>query len=232
MPHDPMMVLPGGSALTLFQQQRLVQQVGGGCRAVQARFLLFADLSCPMEEQDRVRLYALLDCPHEENNAPMFQEGDSLVIPRVGTISPWSTKATEILRNVGLVGVRRLERGIAYRFEGEEPSWRVGAEVKRWIHDRMTQDVLWDLESAHRLFTMPDPKPLGRVGIMAMGMGALLAANARLGLALSEDEMVYLVDAFTKLGRDPSDVELMMFAQANSEHCRHKIFNASWTIDG
>ncbi|MBF0131096.1 MAG: phosphoribosylformylglycinamidine synthase [Magnetococcales bacterium] len=227
-----MMVLPGGSALTLFQQQRLVQRVGGGCRAVRARFVLFADLSSPMEEKDRVRLHALLDSPHEENNAPMFQEGDYLVIPRVGTISPWSTKATEILRNVGFVGIRRLERGIIYRFAGEEPSWQVGTEVKRWIHDRMTQDVFSDLESAYKLFAMPDPKPLERVGIMAMGMGALLAANARLGLALSEDEMVYLVDAFTKLGRDPSDVELMMFAQANSEHCRHKIFNASWTIDG
>lgn len=232
MPHDPLMVLPGGSALTSFQQQRLVLKVGGGCRAVQARFILFADLPSPLEENDLVRLHALLESSPGANKAAMFKEGDFLVIPRVGTISPWSTKATEILHNVGLLGIRRLERGVVYRFEGAEPGWMAPLQVKRWIHDRMTQEVFSDLESARRLFTIPNPKSLERVGIGAMGMDALLAANGRLGLALSQDEMVYLVDAFIKLGRDPSDVELMMFAQANSEHCRHKIFNASWTIDG
>ncbi len=148
-----------------------------------------------------------------------------VVVPRLGTISPWSSKATDIARNCGLGGVRRIERGILFSVASKEKinRDRVGA----LLHDRMTESVLGTLDEADGLFRHVAPRPLDSVPLQQ-----LAEANTRLGLALSEDEIAYLRDAYRALGRDPTDAELTMFAQANSEHCRHKIFNASWIVDG
>ncbi len=146
-------------------------------------------------------------------------------MPRLGTISPWSSKATDIARNCGLAEVLRIERGLAYTLEIEGRAERDALAAP--LHDRMTETVLASLDDAEQLFRHVAPRPLERVA-----RGALREANQRLGLALSEDEIDYLRAAFDALGRDPTDAELTMFAQANSEHCRHKIFNADWIIDG
>src|SRR3990167_1084209 len=152
-------------------------------------------------------------------------------IPRFGTISPWSSKASDIARNCGLAKIQRIERGLAYYVTGEL-SASEAQQVAELLHDRMTQMVLDNLEGAAALFSHAQPKPLTAVDILGGGRAALEQANVELGLALAEDEIDYLVSSFNDLGRNPHDIELMMFAQANSEHCRHKIFNASWDIDG
>ncbi|MBM3353789.1 MAG: phosphoribosylformylglycinamidine synthase, partial [Betaproteobacteria bacterium] len=151
-----------------------------------------------------------------------------LVVPRLGTISPWSSKATDIARNCGLTQVLRIERGTAYRVDCAAPlSPPQRAAIAALLHDRMTEVVLSSPEEAAALFRHVAPRPLGHVA-----RAELVDANRRLGLALSEDEIAYLRAAYEALGRDPTDAELTMFAQANSEHCRHKIFNAEWIVDG
>ena len=150
-----------------------------------------------------------------------------LVVPRLGTISPWSTKATDIAQHCGLKGVERIERGVIYYLKGSME------KALPLLHDRMTESVLHDVEgAAERIFRHGAPEPLETVDVMKGGADALIEANREMGLALSPDEIDYLVENFRKLKRNPTDVELMMFAQANSEHCRHKIFNADWVIDG
>ena len=159
-----------------------------------------------------------------------------LVIPRLGTISPWSTKATDIARHCGLSGVQRIERGVAYYLNianGKPLSKADHAAVLPLLHDRMTESVLSALDdAAEKIFRHGAPQPLSGVDILQGGRKALTKANRAMGLALSTDEIDYLVENFLELKRNPTDVELMMFAQANSEHCRHKIFNADWVIDG
>ncbi len=156
-----------------------------------------------------------------------------LVVPRIGTISPWSSKATDIVKICGLDAIRRVERGIAYTFfsevELDPPALLL---VDSLIHDRMTETVLDDEQEAEQLFSVAQARPLGFIPLQENGVSAIEQANADLGLALTQDEIEYLADAFVQLQRDPTDVELMMFAQANSEHCRHKTFRASWTLDG
>jgi hypothetical protein len=152
-----------------------------------------------------------------------------LVVPRIGTISPWSSKATDVAHNCGLAKVRRIERGIWYTVAGDVSD---PAGLRAAIHDRMTESVLEREEDAVRLFRHADPQPLATVDVLGSGRAAIESANASLGLALAPDEIDYLVDNFRALGRNPTDVELMMFAQANSEHCRHKIFNADFIVDG
>jgi phosphoribosylformylglycinamidine synthase len=152
-------------------------------------------------------------------------------VPRIGTISPWSSKATDIAHHCGLDQVERIERGVAYWTD------RVLASGEKdllapLIHDRMTETVLESFDDAARLFEHIAPQPLATIDLVREGRAALERANRDLGLALSADEMAYLADHFERVGRNPTDVELMMFAQANSEHCRHKIFNAEWVIDG
>ncbi|MBL8473541.1 MAG: phosphoribosylformylglycinamidine synthase [Rhodocyclaceae bacterium] len=161
-----------------------------------------------------------------------------LVVPRLGTISPWSSKATDIARNCGFDWVARIERGIAFHVElGRgllgSPAWDADlrAAALPHLHDRMTESVLDSFDAAAALFQHVAPRPLREVDLLVGGRAALASANKDWGLALSEDEIDYLVEAFRKLERNPSDVELMMFAQANSEHCRHKIFNADFVID-
>jgi phosphoribosylformylglycinamidine synthase len=158
-----------------------------------------------------------------------------LVIPRIGTISPWASRATDIAKHCGLETVERIERGVAYYVTTSNGQTLTDAEkaaVKALIHDRMTETVISDFNDAARLLHKAEPTPLSTVDVLAGGKQALNIANAELGLALSPDEVDYLFENFTRIGRNPTDVELMMFAQANSEHCRHKIFNADWVIDG
>jgi len=158
-----------------------------------------------------------------------------LVIPRIGTISPWASRATDIAKNCGLLEVLRIERGVAYyvtTHNGQTLNETEKAALKAAIHDRMTETVANDLKDAEKLYHHSDPKPLNRIDILQGGKAALEAANNEMGLALSPDEVDYLLENYLKISSNPTDVELMMFAQANSEHCRHKIFNADWVIDG
>lgn len=160
----------------------------------------------------------------------------SLVVsPRSGTISPWSSKATDIAHNCKLDEVLRIERAVEYRFvvqPNAQMSPKFTQQLGAAVHDRMVEQVFLDRAGLEQLFTQQSPAPMQSVDILGEGRAALTQANSDLGLALADDEMDYLFSSFSELQRNPSDVELMMFAQANSEHCRHKIFNASWTIDG
>ncbi|MBF8998980.1 phosphoribosylformylglycinamidine synthase [Vibrio nitrifigilis] len=230
-----MRILRGSPALSEFRVQKLLET----CREqnlpvtdIYAEFMHFADLSTELNSQEIEKLEKLL------TYGPTIQEHESqgqllLVTPRPGTISPWSSKSTDIAHNCGLDAVLRLERGTAYYIQSEQPLTNEQVQaVKALIHDRMMEVVFTELEAAEALFSHAEPAPLTPVDILNGGRVALEEANVSLGLALAEDEIDYLVENFTKLGRNPNDIELMMFAQANSEHCRHKIFNADWTIDG
>ncbi|MDX1380451.1 MAG: phosphoribosylformylglycinamidine synthase, partial [Xanthomonadales bacterium] len=228
--------LLGEPALSDFRQRKLIRSICGrlGTAAppaaelgLDAQFLYFVESS---EAPGAAVLTALQDLLHGERVETLEPNGLLLVVPRLGTQSPWSTKATDIARRCGLETIERIERGIAYRVTGLGP----GAHdaIAPALHDRMTQSVLGRLDQAAALFTHLPPRPLVRVPLLEQGPDALRDANRELGLALSEDEIDYLARAFAAMGRNPSDAELMMFAQANSEHCRHKIFNAEWTVDG
>lgn len=215
--------LRGGPALSSFRIDKLLEQLRPlGCKQVEAGFRYFVELKAPLVSADLAFLAELLEAgAHEPESATV------LVVPRLGTVSPWSSKATDIARNCGLDAIARIERGIAYRLSGV-----AAAQALPYLHDRMTESVLFDEREAAQLFSHVAPRPLASVDLLGGGKAALERANAEWGLALSPDEIDYLVENFTRAGRNPTDVELMMFAQANSEHCRHKIFNASWVIDG
>ena len=227
----------GGNALTAFRAQQLlprIQAVAPGVHGIAARFLHWIDSSTALDAGSRKALQQLLTYgePYVEQ-APAAVS--LIVVPRIGTVSPWASKATDIARNCGLTeacGVRRIERGTQYFLLGATPTAEQLEAVAALLHDRMTESVLPSADAAERLFTHLAPAPLEQVDVLAGGRAALVQANADWGLALAEDEIDYLVEAFRGLGRNPTDVELMMFAQANSEHCRHKIFNAEFTIDG
>ncbi|GAD62235.1 phosphoribosylformylglycinamidine synthase [Aquipseudomonas alcaligenes] len=228
-----MLILRGTPALSAFRHGKLLSQLTAKVPAVTglyAEFAHFAEVTGVLDASEEQVLARLLkygpSVPVQEPSGQLF-----LVIPRFGTISPWSSKASDIARNCGLAKIERLERGIAYYVSGELSAADQQA-VAAVLHDRMTQLVLGALEEAAGLFSHAEPKPLTAVDVLGGGRAALAKANVELGLALAEDEIDYLVKSFVELGRNPHDVELMMFAQANSEHCRHKIFNASWDIDG
>jgi phosphoribosylformylglycinamidine synthase len=233
-----MLILRGSSALSSFKQDKLLAQfatLGIGVSSVQAQYVHFVDLQSELNEVDMSVLSQLLTYgPSTENidDSGYFV----LVTPRPGTISPWASKATDIAKNSGLSHIHRIERGIAYyiKFSDKTANFAVSdlAAIAEPLHDRMTQAVFTQLENAQQLFVQADAKPFSSVPILEEGKVALEQANKKLGLALADDEVDYLFDSFTKLGRNPNDIELYMFAQANSEHCRHKIFNADWTIDG
>lgn len=163
--------------------------------------------------------------------APQSNQLQVVVSPRFGTISPWASKATDIFNNCG-VSVRRLERVVVFTLTGENLPARLSVDAENILHDRMTQSLVYQLQDVSALFLDGQPARLTQIDILGGGKAALSEANKQYGFALSGDDIDYLVENFTKLGRNPTDVELMMFAQANSEHCRHKIFNAEWTIDG
>ncbi|PIE43117.1 MAG: phosphoribosylformylglycinamidine synthase [Gammaproteobacteria bacterium] len=224
----------GAPALSDFRKQKFLNQFQHNelsVSSIYAEFMHFVD-SDELTPEETSRLDKLLTYgPRfqvEELNGLLF-----LVVPRPGTISPWSSKATDIAHNCGLTKIRRLERGIAYYVRSDQKlTARVRESIASLLHDRMTETVFHTLAGAELLFDQQPPKAFSSVDILAGGRAALEHANTSMGLALAEDEIDYLVSSFQGLQRNPTDVELMMFAQANSEHCRHKIFNASWVIDG
>jgi phosphoribosylformylglycinamidine synthase len=232
-----MLTLRGAPALSDFRLTKLQRKLHGldaSIGTLAADYVHFAELSEELSEAHLQVFEQLLQYGPSnvqtggESTASLF-----LVVPRTGTISPWSSKATDIVHNCGLAQVQRVERGIAYSVElPDRANAELFQQVAAVLHDRMVEQVLNDVEQAHCLFRHESPRPLTAVDITAGGREALAQANMDLGLALAEDEIDYLVESFTELGRNPNDVELMMFAQANSEHCRHKIFNASWSVDG
>ncbi|MEC7804619.1 MAG: phosphoribosylformylglycinamidine synthase [Pseudomonadota bacterium] len=230
-----MLQLPGPPAFSVFRLDRLFAGLRGGpadITGLTARYIHFVDLERPLESNERSILEQLLDY------GPAMLELDELdkqflIVPRLGTISPWSSKATDIARICGLTVVRRIERGIRYTVAGNRAIDSVIlAEIAARLHDRMTETVLLGGTGNTELFRVQEPAPLKRIPLTGVGTAALTEANLRFGLALSADEIDYLADSYRSSGRDPTDAELMMFAQANSEHCRHKIFNADWIIDG
>ncbi|MBD3585375.1 phosphoribosylformylglycinamidine synthase [Salinimonas sp. HHU 13199] len=230
-----MLVLRGAPALSEFRQTKLIERLGQSgitINQVTAQFIHLVKTKTALSDSEQAVLDKLLT--YGPKNASSAAKGTLFfVTPRPGTISPWSSKATDIAHNCGLDAIERIERGCAYYIEHEgELSAAMRNDIAAQLHDRMTEYVYDDLEQAHVLFEHADGKSFESVDILGQGKGALEAANQRLGLALADDEIDYLFDSFTRLGRNPNDVELYMFAQANSEHCRHKIFNASWTIDG
>jgi phosphoribosylformylglycinamidine synthase len=230
-----MLQIPGAPALSFFRIAKLLDLLRAQEPAItglDSRFVHFVDVERPLTAAETGILERLLTYgPRIEQSSD--ESGDLvIVVPRAGTISPWSSKATDIAKVCGLTAVRRIERGLAYRIHGRQSLGRERLAVLAGaLFDRMTEMVLFEASAAEELFGHAQPRPLTRVSL-ASGRVALERANTELGLALSADEIDYLLASFRKLGRDPSDVELMMFAQANSEHCRHKIFNASWVIDG
>jgi len=228
-----MLQLRGAPALSSFRRQKLLAELQAQVPAVTGlygEFMHFADISATLSGADSQVLEAILQYgPSVQAEAPQGQL--ILVVPRPGTISPWSSKATDIAHNCGLNSVLRLERGVAYYLSGSLSSEQL-AQCATLLHDRMVESVLTDLAQAEALFRHDQPAPMTQVDVLGGGRAALAQANVELGLALAEDEIDYLVASFNDLQRNPTDVELMMFAQANSEHCRHKIFNADWVVDG
>ncbi len=234
-----MLIIPGASALSAFRLQKLQQRFNDALPdlqglAISANYMYFADVKGQLDTEQQAVLEQLLHYGPRQQGLAAENKGQLvLVVPRPGTISPWSSKASDIAHNAGLSMINRLERGIAYYLDSPEPLSGQQLQLAAGIlHDRMVEAVLDSVDAAEQLFRHEQPEALTTVDILAGGRVALVAANVDLGLALADDEIDYLVDSFVELGRNPSDVELMMFAQANSEHCRHKIFNASWTIDG
>jgi phosphoribosylformylglycinamidine synthase len=226
-----MITLRGRPALSAFRIEKLLERIRPlGVAQAKAEYRYFVELAAPLAEADLAFLCGLLQA---EPHAP--ESGGILVVPRLGTVSPWSSKATDIAHNCDLTSVARVEHGLAWQLldrRGKPVKAEVAQACLAFLHDRMTESVLADAAEAARLFQHVAPQPLQSVDIRKGGRKALQRANAEWGLALSPDEIDYLVENFRKAGRNPTDVELMMFAQANSEHCRHKIFNADWIIDG
>ena len=227
--------LEGGPARTPFQLAKLldlIQAITPAIRAAHARDVYLVDEVAPLAVEHKARLGDLL-----HGTAGQTETANTIhfvVTPRPGTISPWSSKATEICHGCGLASVvRRVERGVLWSLDGwDEVADATKQRIIALCHDRMTEAVLASVAEAACLFQTASPGTLRTVPVLAGGKAALATANQAWGLALSDDEVDYLVGAFQELGRDPTDAELMMFAQANSEHCRHKIFNAKWTLDG
>ena len=224
--------LRGASALSLFRIQKLAQKaaaLGLPQAEIASEYWYFVSSPAPLDAAQTEKLQALLSAVRVDT--PAAGQSLFLVTPRIGTISPWSSKATDIAHNCGLDGVERIERGMAVYVSGSLH----GNERAQWaslLHDRMTESVLPDFQSAEKLFAAHEDQSFDTVDVLSGGRAALEAADKNMGLALSSDEIDYLVENYRALNRNPSNVELMMFAQANSEHCRHKIFNADFILNG
>ncbi len=229
-----MLTIHGAPALSAFRKDKLnrrLDQAVSGVSVKSARYVHFVDTSSALTSSEHDVLERLLT--YGDNHQSEQAEAPTLtVLPRLGTISPWSSKATDIAINCGLKKVLRVERGIEYVLGGVGGDAQMVGQLSACLHDRMTETVVMVAVQADHLFAHAEPRPLSAVPLMEDGAGALEKANRELGLALSPDEIEYLVTHFTSMQRNPTDVELMMFAQANSEHCRHKIFNADWKING
>jgi phosphoribosylformylglycinamidine synthase len=230
-----MLELPGQAALSNFRLAKLTRSLKRAdvrIDKVEARFTYFVATSAELSREDKRRLDALL--LSGDKPAKLTRGAKTLyVVPRPGTISPWSSKATDIARACDIDAVERIERGICYglKFTGKVDD-ADSLALSHLLSDRMTDAVFDSADDVAALFEAHEPAPVGIVPLAEEGRAALAAANTELGLALSNQEIDYLGASYTDLARDPTDAELMMFAQANSEHCRHKIFNASWVIDG
>jgi phosphoribosylformylglycinamidine synthase len=221
--------LPGANALHAFRLDKLnarLREAVPPASVLGARFHHFIEAERELSRDERGVLDRLL-AYGEAAIDPRGVGNVVLVVPRIGTISPWSSKATDIAHSCGLSVLRRIERGVAYNVTGGSLE-----QVAAYLHDRMTESVLASLDQARELFRHVAPKPLATIALRARGRVAMEEANAALGLALAPDEIDYLLAYYVGLGRDPTDVEVTMFAQANSEHCRHKIFNSRWIVDG
>ena len=230
----------GGNALSAFRASALLARLQAVCpriTSVHARFVHWVCSDAPLAREAQDKVDGLLQYG-DAYGGPINPTAVALIVvaPRLGTVSPWASKATDIARNCGLV-LRRIERVTEYRlgvktglFGGSKPLNDEELQAASVVlHDRMTESVLLQREDASRLFDAQMAQPLAQVDVLTSGRDALVSANSSFGLALSDDEIDYLITAFTTLKRNPTDVELMMFAQANSEHCRHKIFNADFT---
>jgi len=232
--------LPGAEALSVFRQQRLLsslQEQGIELTQIQAQYVHFIWSGTQLSDDHLDVLRSLLNYGEpfvlkESKGLFVGKPQHAVVAPRLGTISPWASKATDIAHHCGL-DVLRIERGVQFFWSTKKIlSSDQEKIILSAIHDRMTEITLSSVDKAADLYQTLADKNFDRIDILHGGKSALETANASMGLALSDDEIDYLLDNFSKLQRNPSDVELMMFAQANSEHCRHKIFNATWTIDG
>ncbi|QEY24572.1 phosphoribosylformylglycinamidine synthase [Neisseria animalis] len=230
-------VLPlrGVAALSDFRVEKLLKKAAAaGLPEVEleSEFWYFVGSENALDAAAVEKLHALLDA-QSVAEVPAASDGLHLflITPRIGTISPWTSKATDIAHNCGLSEIGRIERGTAVWLKGRLND----GQKQQWadlLHDRMTESVLADIGAAAQLFRHIESETFSTVDVLAQGKAALVKANSELGLALSADEIDYLVENYQALNRNPSDVELMMFAQANSEHCRHKIFNADFILNG
>lgn len=232
-----MLQLRGAPAIEAFRLEKLLnrlRQAVPRLHQVHAEFLHLADLDVALTPEEHERLIRLLSYGGSGAEADSAESASLLIVPRLGTLSPWSSKATDIAHRCGLNKIRRIERGLVYRFTASGPplTHQELDLIAPLIHDRMTQQWVSDPSAALHLFQTAHPAPLTSVDVQGLGCSALFDANQSMGLALSSDEMNYLLEYFAAVKRNPSDAELMMFAQMNSEHCRHKIFNADWIIDG
>ncbi len=232
-----MLILRGKSALSPFRIEKLLHKLRAlvpAINAVTSQYIHFIESDNPVTPEQQTTLERILMYGAHSDELSLTGT-EILVVPRIGTISPWASKATDIAHNCGLHNISRIERGILYVIDipdNLQLSELHKDELAQELHDRMIETCFFELQQAEVLFEQHHPNGLSYVHILEKGRSALVDANIELGLALAEDEIDYLVDNFTQLKRNPTDVELMMFAQANSEHCRHKIFNADWTIDG
>ena len=224
-----MFIVAGAPAHSSFKKTQLLNRLASmsSVQSFDSQWVYLFDQALD-EQQQQSALQLLNDGASFELRQAASDEVQILVTPRVGTISPWSSKATDIFANCN-TPVHRLERGVLFTLKGITD---VSNEVKQVLHDRMTESVFNHINDAAALFVETEPKPLNSIDIFGEGKAALVKANSEFGFALSDEEIDYLTEAFIKLGRNPHDIELMMFAQANSEHCRHKIFGSEWTIDG
>jgi phosphoribosylformylglycinamidine synthase len=233
-----MLHLRGARALSDARSIKLLEQIRAEnprVTSLTSEFAHFVDLAGALDESQQTILAKLLEYGPRSARDPLPPPDRLfLVVPRIGTISPWASKATDIAHICGLSGVRRIERGIAYGVHTSTGQLEAAEidPIASHLRDRMTEIVLREFDAAEQLFAKAEPAPLSTMDVLGGGRAALLAADRQLGLALAPDEIDYLVQAFSTLERNPTDVELMMFAQANSEHCRHKIFNADWIVDG
>lgn len=212
----------GDSVFSEFQLDKLqAKLVNLSAKIISAKFVHVSIFKQDATDLDTERLTDILGVASTAD-----PDNNIWVFPRFGTISPWSSKATDIIKQCGVTNLERIERGIAFNIKTDNVS-----AVTNVLHDRMTEVAILDLNLAEELFAYTEPKPLIEIDIINGGKESLMKANVELGLALSSDEIDYLITGFVELGRNPTDIELMMFAQANSEHCRHKIFNADWVIN-
>src|SRR5215470_8753697 len=234
-----LLTLRGRHALSLFRVAKLEAALAASrpdhaVSRISSTYWHFVEIARSLTPAELATLERLLTYGAHDGESAGSGE-PFIVVPRPGTVSPWSSKATDIARNCGLDAVVRIERGVGYHVatrDGGPLSADDRAMLLPLIHDRMTEAVLPRLEDTQLLFAHVAPRPMATIPLLAQRRSAIVEANAALGLALAQDEIDYLEANFRRLGRDPTDVELTMFAQANSEHCRHKIFNADWWIDG